>query len=153
MLILQHDNVPTEQIRWAEWALVSVQYLGTTVLLINSLLLVFFIYGMVLTPLLLECSTESVFFFQEFGKGGSSVSRCDLKQNLLNEGCNKDFVEFPISTLTVEQDGPLSDKASGTADDVTQIRPQKLRMTLRPGTFKSSHSQSPVIIVWMNDVE
>uniref|UniRef100_A0A7N6B7I8 Integrin beta n=1 Tax=Anabas testudineus TaxID=64144 RepID=A0A7N6B7I8_ANATE len=64
------------------------------------------------------------------------VSRCDLKQNLLNEGCNKDFVEFPISTLTVEQDGPLSDKASGTADDVTQIRPQKLRMTLRPGDSK-----------------
>ncbi|KAM4596026.1 integrin beta-3-like [Polymixia lowei] len=70
--------------------------------------------------------------FQEgFGKGGSGVSRCDLKQNLLDAGCAEGSLEFPSSTLIVEKDTPLSDKAFGAAD-VTQIRPQKLRMTLRP---------------------
>ncbi|XP_061568765.1 integrin beta-3a [Cololabis saira] len=73
---------------------------------------------------------------EHFGKGGASVSRCDLKENLLKEGCSVTAVEFPSSTLTVEKDAPLSDKASGTADDVTQMRPQKIRMTLRPGDAK-----------------
>uniref|UniRef100_A0A3Q3IYQ9 Integrin beta n=1 Tax=Monopterus albus TaxID=43700 RepID=A0A3Q3IYQ9_MONAL len=66
-------------------------------------------------------------------EGRSSVSRCDLKQNLLNEGCSKAALEFPSSTLTIQKDAPLSDRASGTADDVTQIKPQKLYMSLRPG--------------------
>uniref|UniRef100_A0A671XG43 Integrin beta n=1 Tax=Sparus aurata TaxID=8175 RepID=A0A671XG43_SPAAU len=73
---------------------------------------------------------------QEFGKGGSSASRCDLRQNLLDGGCASGDVEFPSSTLTIHEDAPLSDKASGTADDVTQIKPQKLSMTLRPGDAK-----------------
>lgn len=71
---------------------------------------------------------------QDFGKG-SGVSRCDLKQNLLNEGCKAAAVEFPASTLTIQKDTPLSDRASGAAEDVTQIRPQKIHMTLRPGTL------------------
>uniref|UniRef100_A0A674C8E1 Integrin beta n=1 Tax=Salmo trutta TaxID=8032 RepID=A0A674C8E1_SALTR len=74
-------------------------------------------------------------FKEEFGQGGSSVSRCDLKQNLLDGGCTEEGLEFPFSTLSVQKDTPLSDKASGAADDVTQIRPQKLRLTLRPGTL------------------
>ncbi|XP_008292459.1 integrin beta-3-like [Stegastes partitus] len=73
---------------------------------------------------------------EEFGRGGSSTSRCDLKQNLLGEGCREDAVEFPSSTLTVETDDPLSDKASGAGGTVTQVRPQKLSMTLRPGDAK-----------------
>uniref|UniRef100_A0A673XHR9 Integrin beta n=1 Tax=Salmo trutta TaxID=8032 RepID=A0A673XHR9_SALTR len=63
---------------------------------------------------------------------GSSVSRCDLKQNLLDGGCTKGGLEFPFSSLSVQENTPLSDKASGAADDVTQIRPQKLSLTLRP---------------------
>ncbi|XP_067334038.1 integrin beta-3-like [Channa argus] len=73
---------------------------------------------------------------EEFGKGGSGASRCDLPQNLLVAGCSKEAVEFPTSTVTIKQDVPLSDKASGTADDVTQIKPQKLRITLRQGDAK-----------------
>ncbi|KAF7657756.1 hypothetical protein LDENG_00022280 [Lucifuga dentata] len=72
---------------------------------------------------------------EEFGKGGSSVSRCDLKQNLLDEGCSQGAVEFPSSTLSIQQDEPLSDKSLGTSD-VTQVQPQKLHMTLRPGDSK-----------------
>ncbi|XP_030263887.1 integrin beta-3a [Sparus aurata] len=81
-------------------------------------------------PICAWCSQE------EFGKGGSSASRCDLRQNLLDGGCASGDVEFPSSTLTIHEDAPLSDKASGTADDVTQIKPQKLSMTLRPGDAK-----------------
>ncbi|XP_037545190.1 integrin beta-3 [Nematolebias whitei] len=73
---------------------------------------------------------------QEIGMAGSGVSRCDLKANLINEGCSSAALEFPSSTLTVLQDDPLSDKASGTADDVTQVRPQKLQIKLRPGDAK-----------------
>ena len=72
--------------------------------------------------------------FQEFGKGGSGASRCDLKENLLNGGCSSAALESPTSSLTIQDDAPLSDKASGTTDTVTQIKPQKLRMVLRPGT-------------------
>ncbi|XP_074553579.1 integrin beta-3a [Halichoeres trimaculatus] len=72
---------------------------------------------------------------EEFGKGISSLSRCDLKQNLLDGGCSEAAVEFPISKLNIKKDKPLSDKASGSAD-VTQIRPQEIHMTLRPGDAK-----------------
>lgn len=64
--------------------------------------------------------------------GKSSLSRCDLKQNLIKEGCSAAAIEFPSSSLRIQMDNPLSDKASATAD-VTQIRPQKLHMALRMG--------------------
>lgn len=70
-----------------------------------------------------------------FGKG-SSASRCDLKENLLNGGCSSSAVEFPSSTLAIQKDDPLSD--SGSAADVTQIRPQKIHMKLRPGTNQTN---------------
>ncbi|XP_054615252.1 integrin beta-3-like [Dunckerocampus dactyliophorus] len=76
------------------------------------------------------CSQET------FGAGGSSVSRCDLKQNLLDGGCSEAALESPDSTLVVLKDKQLSDKASGAANDVTQITPQEIRMVLRPGDSK-----------------
>ncbi|XP_029912834.1 integrin beta-3a [Myripristis murdjan] len=73
---------------------------------------------------------------EDFGRGGSSVSRCDLRQNLLDAGCDGASLEFPTSSLTIQEDKPLSSKAFGTAVDVTQIKPQKLHMTLRPDDAK-----------------
>lgn len=70
--------------------------------------------------------------FQEYGKGGSGVFRCDLRNNLKKSGCST--IEFPTSTLTTQEDAPLGDKSSGSG--ATQIRPQKLRMVLRPGTAR-----------------
>ncbi|XP_014858955.1 PREDICTED: integrin beta-3-like [Poecilia mexicana] len=70
-----------------------------------------------------------------FGIGRSSLSRCDLKENLVKEGCSAAAIEFPTSTLDIQQNNPLSDKASSTAV-VTQIRPQKLRLALRIGDTK-----------------
>lgn len=66
-----------------------------------------------------------------FGKG-SSASRCDLRDNLLDGGCVGSAVEFPSSNMRIVEEKPLSDKASGTGG-VTQVRPQKLHITLRPG--------------------
>uniref|UniRef100_A0A3B5MPK7 Integrin beta n=1 Tax=Xiphophorus couchianus TaxID=32473 RepID=A0A3B5MPK7_9TELE len=70
-----------------------------------------------------------------FGKGRSTLSRCDLKENLVKEGCSAAAIEFPTSKLEIQQNNPLSDRASSTAD-VTQIRPQKIQLTLRIGDTK-----------------
>lgn len=70
---------------------------------------------------------------QDFGLNGPGASRCDLKENLIEAGCNGEELESPISQLTVTENKPLSDKASGSTTDVTQIQPQKLHISLRPG--------------------
>uniref|UniRef100_A0A3Q2PH93 Integrin beta n=1 Tax=Fundulus heteroclitus TaxID=8078 RepID=A0A3Q2PH93_FUNHE len=70
-----------------------------------------------------------------FGMGRSSLSRCDFKENLIKEGCSEAAIEFPSSFLKITKNDPLSDKSSNPAD-VTQIRPQKLHMTLRLGDTK-----------------
>uniref|UniRef100_A0A8C2DWD3 Integrin beta n=1 Tax=Cyprinus carpio TaxID=7962 RepID=A0A8C2DWD3_CYPCA len=67
-----------------------------------------------------------------FGKGGSSLSRCDLRDSLIQFGCGVKFIEFPVSNMRILEDVPLSDKAGGS-DDITQIHPQKIHLTLRPG--------------------
>ncbi|XP_028845577.1 integrin beta-3b [Denticeps clupeoides] len=75
--------------------------------------------------------------FQEgFGKGKSGVSRCDYKKNLKAAGCDERSLENPKSSVAVEENRPLSNKASGSATDITQIQPQRLRVTLRPGDSK-----------------
>uniref|UniRef100_A0A672KEH3 PSI domain-containing protein n=1 Tax=Sinocyclocheilus grahami TaxID=75366 RepID=A0A672KEH3_SINGR len=66
-----------------------------------------------------------------FGKGGSSLSRCDLRDSLIQSGCGVKFIEFPVSSMRILKDIPLSDKA-GVSEDITQIQPQKIRLTLRP---------------------
>lgn len=74
-------------------------------------------------------------FYQDFGQGIASSSRCDLKTNLVAAGCASSALESPNSKLQVIEDRPLSNKAAGATQDVTQIKPQKLHITLRPGTI------------------
>ncbi|XP_010873075.2 integrin beta-3a [Esox lucius] len=69
---------------------------------------------------------------QEVFGQGVGVSRCDLKKNLLDGGCTEQGLEFPVSGFSMQENRQLSDKAYGTADEVTQIQPQKLTLTLRP---------------------
>ncbi|MED6279836.1 Integrin beta-3 [Characodon lateralis] len=94
---------------------------------------------------------------EEFGMGKSSLSRCDLQENLIKEGCSAAAIEFPSSTFKILKDNPLSDKASNAAD-VTQIRPQKLHLTLRLGDtmrFKVSVKQVedyPVDLYYLMDL-
>ncbi|NXY50937.1 ITB3 protein, partial [Ceuthmochares aereus] len=60
-----------------------------------------------------------------------SSPRCDLRANLLQNGCGQDYIEFPTSTITILQDRPLSNKGSG-GSTTTQMRPQKIKLNLRP---------------------
>ncbi|POI20635.1 hypothetical protein CIB84_015619, partial [Bambusicola thoracicus] len=60
-----------------------------------------------------------------------STPRCDLFANLLQNGCKKDFIEFPRSSITVLEERPLSDKGSG-GSTTTQMSPQRILLNLRP---------------------
>lgn len=71
--------------------------------------------------------------FQNFGLGISSSPRCDLKRNLLAADCAPSAVESPTSKLQVVEDRPLSNKATVATQDITQIKPQRLHINLRPG--------------------
>uniref|UniRef100_A0A8C9WT91 Integrin beta n=1 Tax=Scleropages formosus TaxID=113540 RepID=A0A8C9WT91_SCLFO len=68
---------------------------------------------------------------QDFGPKEASTSRCDLKANLLAAGCALQELEFPVSSLEVVEDRPLSSKAS-SGKDVIQMQPQQLHLKLRP---------------------
>ncbi|KFQ00219.1 Integrin beta-3, partial [Haliaeetus albicilla] len=57
--------------------------------------------------------------------------RCDLLANLLQNGCGQDYIEFPISSVTILEDRPLSSKGSGSST-TTQMSPQKIQLNLRP---------------------
>lgn len=81
--------------------------------------------------------TLSWLFRQDFGQAGAGSSRCDLKSNLVAAGCAPAALESPTSKLQVIEDRPLSNKAAGATQDVTQIKPQKLHITLRPGGLQS----------------
>uniref|UniRef100_A0A673GXH2 Integrin beta n=1 Tax=Sinocyclocheilus rhinocerous TaxID=307959 RepID=A0A673GXH2_9TELE len=70
-----------------------------------------------------------------FGKGGSSLSRCDLRDSLIQSGFGVKFIEFPVSSMRILENIPLSDKAGGS-EDITQIQPQKIHLTLRPDDSK-----------------
>lgn len=75
-----------------------------------------------LTPL-------STFLSQDLGQG---TPRCDWKENLLQNGCKLDFIEFPVSSIKVEKNDSLSDTGSG--DTVaTQMTPQRIKLILRSG--------------------
>ncbi|XP_016357131.1 integrin beta-3-like [Sinocyclocheilus anshuiensis] len=71
--------------------------------------------------------------FQEgFGQDVAGSSRCDLKKNLIEAGCRKEALEYPTSKMHVTENKDLSDKASGSTTDITQIQPQSMHISLRP---------------------
>lgn len=57
--------------------------------------------------------------------------RCDLKTNLLQNGCPRDFIEYPVSSTEILEDEPLSNTGSGQTV-ATQMSPQKIKLHLRP---------------------
>ncbi|TKS89634.1 Integrin beta-3 [Collichthys lucidus] len=75
-------------------------------------------------------------FSKDFGQRVASTSRCNLRDNLLEAGCTPSALESPTSKLQVIEDRPLSNKAGGATQDFTQIKPQKLHITLRPDDAK-----------------
>uniref|UniRef100_A0A8C0JUE7 Integrin beta n=1 Tax=Canis lupus dingo TaxID=286419 RepID=A0A8C0JUE7_CANLU len=72
-------------------------------------------------------------FKEDFGSLRSVTSRCDLKANLVKNGCGDEF-ESPASSTQVLRSLPLSSKGSSPASsDVIQMTPQKIALNLRPG--------------------
>nr|XP_020653684.1 integrin beta-3 [Pogona vitticeps] len=57
-------------------------------------------------------------------------SRCDLRDNLVKNGCPVKQIEYPVSSTHFLEARPLSDKGSG--DEITQMTPQKIELHLRP---------------------
>ncbi|KAJ3591799.1 hypothetical protein NHX12_006931 [Muraenolepis orangiensis] len=74
---------------------------------------------------------------EDFGR-----ARCDVIQNLQNRECKTPFIEFPNSQTSVLESQPLSSKGSGpTQNEVIQIMPQKISLSLRPGDQTSFQVQ------------
>lgn len=68
-----------------------------------------------------------------FGNPRSITSRCDLKANLIRNGCGGE-IESPASSTHVLRNLPLSSKGSSAmGSDVIQMTPQEITVSLRPG--------------------
>ncbi|XP_007253538.3 integrin beta-5 [Astyanax mexicanus] len=79
---------------------------------------------------------------EEFGRARTLTSRCDFSQNLLKRGCEPHFIENPRSVSSTLKNRPLSSKSSGSTQyGVTQIQPQKISVSLRPGDQTSFEVQ------------
>ncbi|XP_072253637.1 integrin beta-5 [Leuresthes tenuis] len=71
---------------------------------------------------------------EDFGRSRTLNSRCDFSPNLQRRGCEARFIEYPTSSMSVLQNMPLSSKGSGQPqNNVVQIMPQKVSLSLRPG--------------------
>uniref|UniRef100_A0A4W3HPM8 Integrin beta n=1 Tax=Callorhinchus milii TaxID=7868 RepID=A0A4W3HPM8_CALMI len=96
---------------------------------------------------------------EEFGHKGTISSRCDFRDNLIERGCRKQFIESPQSSIRIERNLPLSHKGSGsTQSDVIQLTPQKIALSLRPDaetTFRMKVRQVedyPVDLYYLMDL-
>ena len=75
---------------------------------------------------------------QDFLKQGEAVSsRCDELQSLLIRGCSLADIENPRGGQRVLLDRPVTNRLKGAdklrLENITQIQPQKLAITLRAG--------------------
>lgn len=105
----------------------------------------------------LQLSSHCAWCTQENFTDWFSVSeRCDTLDILLEKGCAKDRLEFPVSKGQILQDRPLGKKTGNV--NSTQISPQKMALKLRPGsqvTFqvKIQHTEDyPVDIYYLMDL-
>ncbi|XP_028931575.1 integrin beta-3 isoform X1 [Ornithorhynchus anatinus] len=58
--------------------------------------------------------------------------RCDMRENLQKNGCPLESIEDPVSGFRLLEDKPLSNNGAGDASTITQVRPQKIQLQLRP---------------------
>lgn len=105
----------------------------------------------------LQLSSHCAWCIQENFTDWFSVSkRCDTLDILLEEGCARDQLQFPVSTGLILQNRSLGKKTGNV--NSTQISPQKMALKLRPGsevTFqvKIQHSEDyPVDIYYLMDL-
>ena len=81
---------------------------------------------------------------QNFLNQGEAVSsRCDELQSLLTRGCNLTDIENPRGGQHIIQDTPMTNRVKGEdklkLENITQIQPQKLSLTLRAGEGPSAN--------------
>ncbi|XP_078460523.1 integrin beta-6-like [Lampetra fluviatilis] len=74
------------------------------------------------------CSQEN------FSEGEHHDKRCDLVSNLLEKGCSKKYIEFPMNQLDIIKNHPISGKVDGSSSSIIQMSPQKISLRLRPGS-------------------
>uniref|UniRef100_A0A669E3X0 Integrin beta n=1 Tax=Oreochromis niloticus TaxID=8128 RepID=A0A669E3X0_ORENI len=105
----------------------------------------------------LQLSPQCAWCTQEnFTDWFSVTQRCDTLDVLLEKGCDRDQLQFPVSKHQILQDQPLG-KKMGSANS-TQIFPQKMSLKLRPGsevTFqvKVQHTEDyPVDMYYLMDL-
>lgn len=89
---------------------------------------------------LLNCAKISSCFstlslFQNFTAPSATHFRCGTPEELVSNGCQLSFMEFPISEVRIHKNKPLSKGPQKSHSDVTQISPQKLTLLLRPGKW------------------
>lgn len=71
---------------------------------------------------------------QNFTDWFSVGERCDALDALLEKGCARSYLEFPVSKAEVLHDHPLGKKME--THNKTQISPQKIALKMRPGTLR-----------------
>lgn len=93
-----------------------------------------------LIPFITANCNATLSVLQDFERGRTLKSRCDFIQNLQKRGCDKQFIEYPTSSISVRQNMPLSSKGSYLSQyNVVQIKPQELSLSLRPGECSRRH--------------
>ncbi|MED6289527.1 hypothetical protein CHARACLAT_003744 [Characodon lateralis] len=81
----------------------------------------------------LQLSPHCAWCTQENFTDWVSVSgRCDTLDNLLEKGCSRDHLHYPVSESQILQDRPLGKNTDDA--NTTQISPQKISLKLRPGS-------------------
>lgn len=81
---------------------------------------------------MMRMTVVSTVVSQNFTDWFSVGERCDTLDVLLEKGCARSYLEFPVSKAQVLQNRPLGKKSE--SDNSTQISPQKIALKLRPGT-------------------
>lgn len=74
--------------------------------------------------------------------GESKSARCDDLESLKKRKCNEAKIENPRGSVTVNKDKPVTDRNKEnnkklTPEQITQIQPQKLTLTLRSGKYST----------------
>lgn len=72
--------------------------------------------------------------------GESKSARCDDLESLKKRNCNEAKIENPRGGVTIDKDKPVTDRKKDKAEklkpeQITQIQPQKLTVTLRSGKY------------------
>lgn len=85
--------------------------------------------------------SESPLGVQNFtASGEAEARRCARREELLARGCPAQELEEPRGRQEVLQDRPLSQGDRG--EGATQLAPQRIRVTLRPGESRAARGAS-----------